>query len=405
MSNVTDYIIIGNGVAGNSAAEAIRASDSSGSIKIFTEEKYPFYARVRLPQFIADEVPLEKLILKNDKWYKEKNIDLYLNEPVIDANPDEKTITTIIGRTFSYNKLLLATGSHSFIPQIKGVKAKQVFSLRNLEDAIKIKNQIKGKKNAIIIGGGLLGLETGKALMSHGLEVAVVENSDRLLPRQMDASGARILRCMMEKMGYKFYMGLGVKEIVEEGGRLILIMNDNSTITGDMILISAGVRPNLLLAERLGLSTRNGVIVNDYLQTSKQDIFSAGDIAEHNSKIYGIWPAAKDQGTAAGKNMAGVTEKYTGTTMSNVLKVAGINLTSIGDIDAENKNRNIINIDDENGIYKKYVIKDDILIGCILLGDTKEQKTLERAISEKKHIDEIQKELIPALYKETPRQS
>jgi nitrite reductase (NADH) large subunit len=389
MSDVIDYIIIGNGIAGTTAAEAVRAEDNAGSIKIFTDDKYPFYARIRLPQFLADEVPLEKLILKNDAWYKEKDIDLHLSEPVIDADPEKRTITTKNGDTFSFKKLLLAAGSHSYVPPFEGVDLEGVFTLRNISDAIRIKEYMKGKKEAVIIGGGLLGLEAGKALMCHGIKVAVVEYFDRLLPRQIDIAGANILKCTMEKLGYHFYLGLCTDKIVKDNGRLKVLMNDGNEISTDLILLSAGVRSNLTLAKKLGLTTNKGVIVNDHMQTSKPYIFAAGDICEHNGRSYGIWPAGKEQGMSAGTNMVELTSKYEGTTMMTALKVAGINLTSIGELDAESESPCIVEMDDKKGVYKKYVIKDNILVGCILLGDTKDQKKMGLAIKEKRHVDEL----------------
>ncbi len=380
MADSIDYIIIGSGAAGIAAAQAIRNIDSSGSINIFGDEEYPFYARIRLPHFLAGEVPLEKLILKNEAWYKDQNISLYLSEPVIDVDPAEKAVVTKSGKTFDYKKLLFATGSHSFVPPFEGSDSTGVFTLRNINDAVKIMEYIKGKKQVVIIGGGLLGLEAGKALMCHGMKVCVVEYFDRLLPRQIDTQGAGVLKCMMERLGYCFHLGERISKIVRGDGGLKVIVQSGESVDGDMVLISAGVRPNIALPKKLGITDDKGILVNDYMQTSEADIFAAGDVAVHNGKYYGIWPAAKEQGKVAGANMAGAKARYEGTTMITALKVAGIDLVSIGDVQEAEQNRCIVNIDSDKGLYKKYVVKDDTLIGCILLGETTDQRRMERAI-------------------------
>jgi nitrite reductase (NADH) large subunit len=388
MPNLIDYIILGNGVSAITAAEEIRSHDHAGSIKMFTDEKYPFYARIRLPHFLAGEVALEKLILKKETWYQDNNIDLHLNEPAIDASLNDKTITTKNG-VYSFKKLLLATGSHSFRPQMKGVEHEGVFTLRNIDDVLKIKGFIKGKKRAVIIGGGLLGLEAGRALMSSGLDVSVAVRSGMLLQRQVDAAGANILKCIMEKHGYKFLFDACTEEIKGEGDHLRIVFTNGIGISCDLILLTAGVRPNMEIAKKLDLKAGKGIVVDEYMRTSAKDVFAAGDVIEYANTTYGIWPAAKDQGKIAGANMVKMEARYEGTVMTTTLKVAGINLTSIGDFDAENNKQSIVKVSEKDGIYKKYVIHDDALIGCILLGDNKEQRKMEKAIREKRNFNDL----------------
>lgn len=384
MPDNKNYIIIGNGVAGMTAVESIRAVDKSGSILILTDEKYPFYARLRLPEFLGGGLSAEKLILRKESWYAENGIDLRLDTQVIDADAVKKNVTSQNGAVYSYNKLILATGAKSFVPPIEGAGLEGVFTLRDIADAIAIKEYIIGKKRAIIIGGGLLGLEAGRALMNHGMEISVIEFSDRLLPRQIDGEGSKVLRCVMEKIGYAFYLGRKTEKITRENGSLKVSMHDGASVVGDVIIISAGVRANLAISGKLGLKTNNAVIVNDYMQTSEPDIFAAGDNVEYNGRRYGIWPAAKEQGRVAGANAVNLTTKYEGTMMANALKVAGIDLVSMGDLEMGASDRSVVNIDNENGVYKKYIVKGNALVGCILLGDVKGLKDAERAIKEKR---------------------
>ncbi len=382
MSENSKYIIIGNGISGIIAAETIRKNDPDSSIKIFTDEKHPFYARMRLPEYLASELPYEKLILKDNKWYEELKIELFVNAVVLDIDTENKTVTMKNGSKHSYDKLLLATGSHSNRPPIPGLETEEVFTLRNLDDADKISSFVEGKSKAVIIGGGLLGLEAGKALTSHGLKITIIEYSKQLLPRQLDAAGANMLQYELEKLGYSFVLGEPTNRVYRDEGQLTVLLGGGRKISGDLILVAAGVRPNLMLAKKAGIKTDKAIVVNDFMQTSNPDIFAAGDCIEHNGRCYGVWSAAKEQGLIAGSNMVRLIERYSGTTMKNVLKVAGINLVSIGDTEATNKSCIVIT-DDEKCIYKKYIMDGDILVGCILLGDISEQKMLETAIKSK----------------------
>jgi nitrite reductase (NADH) large subunit len=207
-----------------------------------------------------------------------------------------------------------------------------VFALRSIGDARRIKEFGKRATEVVIIGGGLLGLEAGNGLRRAGLKVTVVEFFPRLLPRQMDVPGAELLKRQMEAMGFAFYLGAKSKEIM--GGPKVegLGLEDGTSIRCDMILISAGVRPSLELAQKLGLEIEEGVIVNDRMETKLPSIYAAGDLVQHRGQFYGIWPAAERQGEVAGINMAGGGESYEGTVMSNRLKVVGIDLVSSGAI-------------------------------------------------------------------------
>ncbi len=292
-----------------------------------------------------------------------------------------------------YDKLLLATGGISFVPPIQGSDKKGVFTLRIIRDANEIINYAEGVEKVIIIGGGILGLEAGNSLRKTGHKVTVVEFSPRLLPRQMDPEGAEVLKAQMENRGFTFYLGAKSKEIIGDDKATGLMLEDGTKIDGNLIIISAGVRPQAELCRKLGLTINKGVVVNDRMETGIKDIFAAGDLIEHRERFYGIWPAAQKQGEIAGINMAGGNALYEGTTMSNVLKVVGIDLAAAGDIDAEGKYDSIIEKDIEKYIYKKLVIKDNVLSGCILFGDISGYRKILKAIDEKMDIVDIRKAL------------
>ncbi len=381
------YVIIGNGVAGTAAAESIRQSDREGKIDIFTDEPALFYTRIRLPDYIAGEIQEEKLILWKPQWYQEKGIEVHLEEPVQKVDPKKKEIHTARGTPYPYDRLLLATGSHSFIPPIKGTEKPGVFALRSLRDSRLIRDYAAKAKKAVLIGGGVLGLEAGNGLRRLGLEVAVVEFFPRLLPRQMDVPGAELLKEKMEAMGFSFYLGARSQEIQGKEKAEGLVLEGGQILPCDMVLISAGVRPNLDLARQLGLAVDKGVLVNDRLETQVPDVYAAGDVIEHRGVFYGIWPASEKQGEIAGINMAGGSALYEGTVMSNRLKVVGIDLVSSGDIDVDGKLENLLAKDEKRFIYRKLVLKDDIIVGCILLGDISGNLEILEAMEKKTSVE------------------
>jgi nitrite reductase (NADH) large subunit len=392
-ATMTTYIIIGNGVAGNAAAESLRKYDKRGKIVIFAKEQFPFYYVPALPEFLAGEKDLSGLIIHNLDWYDKNQIELHLETAIAGIDPAAKTVRTARGERYQYDRLLLATGGNSFVPPIKGADSAGVFTLRTLEDARKLKEFARQARQAILIGGGLLGLEAGNGLRKAGLKITVVEFFPRLLPRQMDVPGAALLQRQMEAMGFNFYLGATTREIKREDGKLHVELQDGESLTADLVLISAGVRPELTLAQSLGLAVDKGVKVDDQMKTALDDVYAAGDLIEHRGRFYGIWPAAQEQGRVAGAAMAGQKVAYAGTVPSNRLKVVGIDLFAAGEIDVEGNLESLVSQNAKRHIYRKLVMKDNVLVGAILLGDLRGSKEIEQAIKTKKDIGALKAEL------------
>lgn len=343
---------------------------------------------------VAGEVSIKDLIIHSKEFYQNKGISLYLEEKITRVQPEKKEVISEKGKAYSYDRLLLATGGYAFVPPIKGIEKRGVFTLRSMKDAMTFKEYLSGVKQAVLIGGGLVGLETGGALLRRGITVAVIEHNPRILPRQMDPEGAHILQGKMEGMGFSFFLNGQSEEILGsekvEGVRL----KDGRVVEGQMAIISAGVRPNIQLAKEMGLEIKNGILVNDRMETSMEGVFAAGDAAEHRGRVYGIWPAAQKQGEITGVNMAGGKATYPGTIVSNTLKVVGIDLTSVGEIDAESKLECVVRSDREACTYCKIAFKEDKIVGCILLGEVKGKNEILNAIERKVNVGALKDSIL-----------
>ena len=388
------YLIVGDGVAGARAAVRIRETDSKGEIKIFTEEAYPFYYRVRFPELVAGEVTVKDITIHTKDWYQGKGISLHLEEPIVEIHNEKKEILSKQGGIYAYDLLLIATGGTAFVPPIKGVEKRGAFTLRFMQDAINMKDFSARVPQAILVGGGLVGLETGGALLRRGVKVAVIEHNPRILPRQMDPEGSQILQGRMEEMGFSFFLNGQSDEILGKKKVEGLRLKDGRIIEGQMVIISAGVRPNIQLAKTLGLETKNGILVNDRLETKREGIFAAGDVAEHRGRCYGIWPAAQRQGEIAGVNMAGGNLIYEGTVVSNTLKVVGIDLTAAGEIDPEGKLECVVRSNREKCNYCKVTFKENRIVGCIFLGRTQGVSEILNAIEKKIDVKELKDSIL-----------
>jgi len=389
-----EHLIIGNGVAGTTAAFEIRKTDPAASVRIVTQEPYPFYSRIRLPEFLANGIDEQGLVIKKPAWYEDNRIFLSLNTNVASIDPAAKVAKTSEGEPLPYDRLLVATGARCFVPPVTGADRQGVFTLRGLEDAKKIRDYAKNSTGRVLlIGGGVLGLEAGYGLMRSGCRITVVEFFPRLLPRQLDEQGAKILQQKMESMGFTFHLGARSKQISGREAAEALVLEDSTRIECDMIIISAGIRTNLDLFDKLGATIEKGVVVNDKMETGLPDIYAAGDLVQHRGISYGIWPAAEQQGKTAGINMAGGKSEYTGTVISNTLKVAGIDVFSAGDIDADGKKESVIAADKDKFVYKKLVLDNDRIAGAILLGDIADRQKVMKAIEDAIDISLIKEKL------------
>ena len=382
------YVIIGNGIAGTEAAKAIRQNDDKGEITIISQSNNLFFYRPRLIDYIADTVTINNITAFKQEFYTKNKIKNVLNETAINIDVEKQTISTLSNKTYEYNKLLLAQGARPFIPPIKGVEKKGVFTLREISDADNIKAYCKNKKNIVIIGGGLLGIEVANSLLKTGAKITIIEFFKSLLPRQLDADGSEILINLLKQKGLSFKLGCSTTSINGDESIKSITLNSGEELAADVVLLSTGVRPRLELAKKTDIKTNKGIIVNDFMETSVKNIYAAGDISEHKSICYGLWLPAKEQGFVAGQNMSDVKTKYSGSKIEARMKVTGISLFSAGDFNKEDAEIKTIK---QDSIYKKIVYKNNILYGAISLGDNKFALTLSKIFDKKLSINEYLK--------------
>ncbi|WP_026894047.1 NAD(P)/FAD-dependent oxidoreductase [Clostridiisalibacter paucivorans] len=375
----TKYLIIGNGIAGLSAAQEIYKRDEQGKVTIVSSEEYLTYYRVKLSHYISKNFDNNELMVKKEGWYKDKNIDIILGSIVENIDTDNNVVKLDDGRELRYEKLLLANGSRPFVPPVAGKYKKGVLALRTLKDLRYIKNYFEDCNSVTVIGGGLLGLEAAWAIKELGKKVNVVEFFPYLLPRQLDEELSNKFKYILEKKGLDFYLGAAAEEVLGEEKVEGLKIKDGPEIKTDAILFSAGIRSNIGIAEKTKIDVGRGIKVDNYLRTNIDNVFAAGDIAEVNSVTLGLWTAANEQGKIAGINMTGGSKEYKLPEPYTMLNIADTSLFSVGDVkdfdDVVEFN------DDENAVYHKLFLRDKKIIGAALIGDISKMVKVKNAVN------------------------
>jgi nitrite reductase (NADH) large subunit len=382
------YVIVGSGVAGVTAAQALTRADPGAEVVLLGAEPYPYYQRPRLWALIAGEIEEGELYFRPKEWYAERGIELHLGALVTSLDPQEHRVVLSNGDRLSYDRLLLATGGFPFVPPIEGADKQGVFSLRTLDHARAIKAYAGQVDSALVVGGGLLGLETARALLGPNRSVTVLEIVPHLLPRQLDAPGAAVLTHFLEEMGLRIRIGAQTQTILGTDRATGIRFVDGKETEGGLVILSTGIRSRVDLAQRAGLEVNRGVVVDERLQTSAPDVFAAGDVAEFGGRVYGIIPAAVEQARAAAANMVdGHTVAYTGTIPSTTLKIVGIDLTCLGESTADGPEYTIVRHADQGvGIYKRLALHDGKIVGAILLGDTQDARPLQQLIAAEQEV-------------------
>jgi nitrite reductase (NADH) large subunit len=372
-------VMIGNGMAGvRTLEELLKIAPDLYDITVFGAEPHPNYNRILLSPVLAGEQTIDQIILNPLSWYTEHNITLHLGTTVTGVHRTQRLVTGVNAQgdtvTAEYDRLLIATGSSPFILPIPGKDLERVIAYRDIADTNTMIETAKTHKHAVVIGGGLLGLEAANGLMLRGMQVTVVHLGDWLMERQLDSVAGKLLEKSLTERGLSFELGAQTAALLgNEQGRVRAVQfKDGREIPADLVVMAAGIRPNTALAEKIGLYVNRGIVVNDTMQTTTDArVYSVGECAAHRGIAYGLVAPLFEQGKVCATHLAqfGIG-RYTGSLTSTKLKVTGIDLFSAGDFQGGPGCEEIILSDPIGGVYKKLVLKDDKLVGACLYGDT-----------------------------------
>ena len=371
-------VLIGNGMAGVRTLEELfkhSNADGKGSdlydVTVIGSEPHPNYNRIMLSPVLASEKTIDDIILNSLDWYEENNIELITGDAVTEINRVKKVVVTDSGKEVPYDRLLVATGSTPFIIPVPGAEKEGVIGFRDIHDVHIMLEAARSYKKAVVIGGGLLGLEAANGLMKQGMEVTVVHLLDALMERQLDKPASDMLKLSLEEKGLNFMMEAQTAEITGDKRVAGVKFADGSEVEADLVVMAVGIRPNMSLAQEAGIYCERGVVVNDTMQTYDPKVYAVGECVQHRNECYGLVAPLFEQAKVAANHLAQVgSTRYIGSMTSTKLKVTGIDLFSAGEFNEKEGDEALVMQDAASGVYKKLVIRDNKIKGAVLFGDT-----------------------------------
>jgi nitrite reductase (NADH) large subunit len=363
-------VVVGNGMAGMACLEQILAHAPRFAVTVFGDETHVNYNRVLLSSVLAGEKTPDDIVLHPIEWYQRHAIDLRVGVRIVDVDAAARTVTGDDGSVTPFDTLLLATGSTAWLPPIPGLDQDGVFVFRTLDDTRELLRRSGPGVKAVVIGGGLLGLEAARGLQVQGCEVTVVHLMATLMERQLDPDGGQYLAGKMEDIGVRVLLGRSTSAVLGDGRVEGVALEDGTLLDADVVVVAAGIRPNVALAHKAGLHVNRGIVVNDHMETSHPDIFAVGECVEHRGVCYGLIAPLIDQGKVLAATITGNRgPTYTGTVQAAKLKIMGVDVFSAGDW-SEQHAEPVRYEDRALGVYKKLTVREGRLVGAILVGDT-----------------------------------
>jgi NAD(P)H-nitrite reductase large subunit len=385
------YLIIGCGAAGWSAVQAIRTHDQDGTITMVSGETAPPYARMLLSYWLEGKVDEDVMYPFPSGYFEGLGVEVLYGQRATVLTPQRQQVTLADGRVLSYDALLLATGASPWRPPIAGLDLPGVFNLWTLEDVRGILAALQTSEEAVVIGAGFIGMQAVDALVKREVHCTIVEALPQVLPRILDADGARLVEARLAEQDVRVFTTTQVAEIRPAGKHNDVVLQDGRVLPADIVITATGVRPNLGLARAAGLETATGILVDETLRTSAPHIYAAGDVAEGydfstgKRAVHAIWPTAVDQGRVAGLNMAGVPATYTGSLSMNTLNVLGLPLASVGLYEGEGvevqERREL-----DREVYRKLAFRNGRLTGAILVGELEDIGLLQAMIRQQTNL-------------------
>jgi nitrite reductase (NADH) large subunit len=371
MTDKPHLIVIGNGMAGCRAVEEILARDAGAfRITIFGAEPRVNYNRIMLSPLLAGEKSFEDIIINGHDWYDENGIELVAGDPVASIDRAAKTVTAASGRVEHYDKLLIATGSDPFIIPVPGHKLPGVITFRDMDDVSAMLEAANRGGDAVVIGGGLLGLEAAHGLSLRGMKVTVIHLMPTLMERQLDEAAGWLLKDALEKRGQQILTGADTAEIYGKDKVEGIRLKDGRDIPASIVVMAVGIRPATALAKSAGLAVGRGIQVDDDMITSDADVLAVGECVEHDGNVYGLVAPLWEMCRSLADGLVGEPKPYRGSVTSTKLKVAGLDVFSAGDFSGGEGCEDIVLRDATRGVYKRVIVKDDRVVGAVLYGDT-----------------------------------
>lgn len=389
-------VVIGNGMAGISTVEQILKLTSRFDITVFGTEPYPNYNRIMLSYVLEGSKTIDDIVLNDLHWYEDNGITLHTGTTVSRIDADNREVVTNEGTRMPYDKIIIATGSSSFILPVPGHDKEGVVGFRDIADCNMMLEAAKQYKKAAVIGGGLLGLEAAKGLVQLGMDVTVVHLMQDLMERQLDPQASAMLKAELERQGIRFKMGAQTAELI--GGERVegLRFADDTVLDADFVVMAVGIKPNTVVGRESGLEVNRGIVVDDYMQTSLEGVYSVGECTEHRGVCYGLVAPLFEQGMILAKHICGVeTAPYEGSVVSTKLKISGVDVFSTGEFLDSPDHTVISHKDDWKRTYKKILLRDNIMVGAVLFGDVTDSAELQKLIKQKTEMtDELYSSLM-----------
>jgi NAD(P)H-nitrite reductase large subunit len=387
------FIIIGNSAAGIATVEAIRQRDKTSKILVFSDEDYPAYCRCLISYYLAGDIKEDKILYRAESFYKENNIELLLNKKVMRIDPKKNRIVCEDKTQFNYDALLIATGASPKFPKdLKGIKKRGVFGFRTIKDTKEIEGLLPVTKTTCVLGGGLIGLKAAYALSKRKIEVKVIVKSKQVLSQMLDFEAASLVQKKLQENGIEIILGQDAAEVIGNGDIRALKLDSGKAIGTSLIIVGKGVEPNIDLIKGTEIKFNEGIIANNFLQTNIRNIYTAGDVCEsfditlRKHTVNALWPVAIEQGKIAGCNMAGDNLNYDGSLGMNSIDFFGLPFISLGIYRTQAGDSSFEELklmDPKINLYKKLILKDNVLIGAILVGDIKQSGIFLRLIRER----------------------
>lgn len=376
--NKKKLLLIGNGMAGvNTIEHVLKLSGDAFDITIIGKEPHPNYNRILLSSVLAGDTELDDIVLNDWKWYKDHNIRLLTGVTATRIDTERKVVHTDSGLAEAYDELIIATGSLPFMLPLPGADKEGVIAFRDIKDCETMIETARSYQHAVVIGGGLLGLEAARGLLNLGMKVSVVHIFHYLMERQLDRTAGKMLQAELEKQGMTFLLEKQTERILGKERVTGLQFKDGEIVNADLVVMAVGIRPNVELAKESGIDVNRGILVDDYMQTSVPHVYAVGECAEHRGAVYGLVAPLWEQGAVLAKHLCGVeTAPYEGSVVATKLKVSGVDVFSAGEFVDQPDTRAVRVHDEWNGVYKKVLLRDGKIVGGVLFGDTSDNARL-----------------------------